>query len=269
MGTFGLGGGWGIAVVPVIQSKRKLVTYGLALLTAFLWLGMPTPAAALIFTIDGDGDGFLDLDGSDDVAFSFTGSTGTGTAGSSLVSGTFRAVSILISDSDIAAQVGTTGFAGRDVLVFDVVLNAGSAIIDQIGVAVATNPVGLNPTGAGYLVGPGETTAPTSTLGVGAAFGFNFFSGFGVTPGSFRFNFGLDALNAGNLSAGETTRRLFLTWADDGAFKPLEIGQTATFMMSSGTPDTNFLIKIVPEPDTLTLVAGGLLAFALWRRRRD
>jgi len=246
----------------VMQNMRKQATYTLAFLSAILWVAIPTPAAALIFTIDGNGNGIYELGGVDDVPFSFTHTGGTS-------SGTFRAVNILISDSDIAVSVLSGGtFVGKDVLVFDVVLNAGSAIVDQIGVGVATNPNTIDPNGAGYLTGSGETTSPATGEGNGAAFGFDLFSGFGISPGHVRFNFSLNAVNAGNLTAGETTRRLFLTWADVGDATPLSIGQFATFMMSSnGTPDTNFLIQIVPEPNTLTLLAGGLLAFALWRRR--
>ena len=148
-----------------------------------------------------------------------------------------------------------------DVLVFDVVLNANSAIVDQIGVAVATSPVGLDPNGAGYLNAPGETTSPATGAGAITAV-----SGGGFFPGQRLFNYSLNALNAGNLEAGETTRRLFVTWADTGPTSPLAIGQFATFMISSGT-DTDFMVKIVPEPGTLVLLGGGLLVLALRRRR--
>ena len=261
----------GTAAVHAMKNTGKLAAYSFVLLLALVSVGLPTPAAALIFTIDGNGNGIHELGGVDDIPFSFSGTTTTGIAGSCFVGsttarvcGTIRAVSIYLSDSDIAAFVSSGGtFAGRDVLVFDVVLNTGSAVVDQIGVSVATNPIGLDPNGAGYLIAPGETTSPATGAG-----SITLSPGFGFFPGQYLFNYSLNALDAGNLSAGETTRRLFVTWADTGdVVKPLAIGQTATFMMSSGT-DADFMVMIVPEPGTVSLVGAGLLAFALWRRQR-
>jgi hypothetical protein len=218
-----------------------------------LGIGIASPASALFFTVDYSGDNILQLDGSDDLPFSFTGTTGT-------VTGKIRAVDLNIFASDIAYQVGSSGFAGQDVLVFDVTLTAG--LIDQIGVADATSPSTIDPSGAGYLVAPGETTSPATGAG-----SIVLSSGFGFFPGQYLFNFSNNQLNAGNLTSGETSRRLFLTWTDTGAMTPVWTGQTATFMMSSGT-DMDFMVKIVPEPGTLMLVAGGLIVLSLHRRRR-
>jgi hypothetical protein len=235
-----------------MKSKRKMAR-SLALVLGFL-LWASGPALAVIFTVDGDGDGIHDLDGSDDLLFSFAGSSGT-------ASGRIRAVSIALTDLDIDYSVGAGGtFAGKDVLVVDIILNGGSAVIDQVGIAVASSPVGLDPTGAGYLDAPGETTSPATGAG---SIALN--TGFGFVPGQYLFNFLNGGSGAGNLEAGETSRRLFVTWTDTGPSSPLATGQTATFMMSSGL-DQDFMVKIVPEPGTLALVAGGLLLVALRRR---
>jgi hypothetical protein len=244
-----------------MATSRNLRVSLFALLTGLLGIGISAPAHALFFTVDFSGDGFLQLDGSDDMPFSFTGTTGTGTP-TGVVSGKIRAVDLNILPSDIAFQTGVSGFTNVDVLVFDVVLNANSAIVDQIGVAVGTSPAGLDPISAGYLVGPGETTSPAS--GAGAT---TFVSGGGFFPGQYRFNFDLNLLAAGNLQAGETSRRLFVTWTDTGPNTPLWKLQTATFMISSGT-DTDFMVTIVPEPGTLMLVGGGLMVLALRRGGR-
>jgi hypothetical protein len=244
--------------MAVLRSRSwalRRVARGLAFATGLLGIGIASPASALFFTVDYSGDNILQLDGSDDLPFSFTGSSGT-------ASGKIRAVDLNIFASDIAYQVASSGFAGQDVLVFDVVLNAGSAIIDQVGVAVATSPTGLDPSGAGYLVAPGETTSPATGAG-----SIVLSSGFGFFPGQYLFNFLNGGSGPGNLQAGETSRRLFVTWTDTGAMTPVWTGQTATFMMSSGT-DMDFMVKIVPEPGTLMLVAGGLIVLSLHRRRR-
>lgn len=240
------------------------------------------PAGAKLFTIDGNSNDFNDTDGSDDIAFTFMSSNG-------LVSGTIRAVDIQVSAATLELDVDTyigfsavpLDFSDMDVLIFDVVLDGGSAVVDQLGVAVATDPLATNPDGGGWLdncdlgteIGCVSAVTNDSVPNAGAFASAavelepgNLIFGF---PGAAIFNFDWLGLSTGNLEAGETTRRLFVAWDDTGSQSPLsKDGQQAVFMFSGGT-NADFAVDIVPEPGTGLLVAVGLTALGMARRRQE
>jgi hypothetical protein len=247
------------------------------LAVGLLALGTAGPAGAgKIFTIDGNSNDENDIGGDDDVAFSFMGTTGSGAAGSSLVSGTIRAVDLSSGTAMLAGVESYIDFVGgmpspngttMDFLVVDIVLDAGSALIDEIGMGVGgTNPVGTDPIGGGYFVGcdpglpigcaynvlgGGETPYLTTAiiLAPGSVF----------VPGAALF--GYDKLNTSsdNLEAGETTRRLIVAYYDTGPQAPLsKVGQEANFFFSSGVYSDPVFVDIVPEPGTGLLVGLGL-----------
>ena len=134
--------------------------------------------------------------------------------------------------------------ATQDIFVVDLVLSGGSASVDGLGIAVGVSPFAA-PIGGGYFNDGGGLVTPSSTL---VNFGgFSFIVEFGFAP---------------TVDAGETTVRLFATYTTGMA-----IGQTATFMVSSGT---NFSVAstIVPEPGTGLLVGSGLLLVGFIRHGR-
>jgi hypothetical protein len=148
---------------------------------------------------------------------------------------------ILLSDGIVNA-----GFLGQDVLAVDFVLDAGSAPVDAFSLTVGTSLFFQNPVGAGAFddVGSGDI-APTAVLADSTI----------AFQGLFTF--------AVPLQAGETSVRLFLTYDPEGQIIGLE---TVSFMVSSGT---DFTVQgIVPEPQTLLLVAGGLAVLAAHSRGR-
>ena len=208
--------------------------------------GLAGPAgaqSAKLFTVDFSTDGVNDLDGSDDLPISFTGSSG-------VVDAEIRAVNVTGVDktaltADIAFYVdfggnfpGGADFTQMDTLIFDVVVKAGSAPIDEIAVSVATVPTGLDPDGAGYL----NVCTPAVPLGCRSNVpvsqlpdSISLSSGGGFHPGASLFGFGKQTLSATNLEAGETSIRLFVAWEDfGGTDSPLGTGQAVKFMMSSG-----------------------------------
>jgi hypothetical protein len=238
-------------------------------------LGTAGPAGAgKIFTIDGNSNDIAEPGGPDDVTFSFVGSTGT-------VSGSVRAVDICCNYGGVLPSLMDTyvDFSGgtypsvdvtkMDVLIVDITLDVGSALIDEIGFGVgggASN--GINPIGAGYLLGcdPGTPTGCAynvpgggeTTDGVADIF---LTPGNILVPGAVLFEFDKLGLSAGNLESGEITRRLLIAYLDlnNDPQAPLsKVGQVVKFMFSSGLNDDTLYVDIVPEPATGLLVGLGL-----------
>lgn len=241
------------------------------------------PAGAKLFTIDANDNDVNEIDGSDDLAFSYYS-----TAQSKLVSGTFRAVDLHVNDVDLPTLQGDVDtyvdfsgfgldFTDMDVLIFDVVLSASSGWIDEIGVGVGTDPLLLDPDGAGYFTNcttgtelgcahavPGGGEIPDGPTDIFLSPGTS--NIFGAFPGAALFQFDKLGLSSGNLEGGETTVRLFVAWDDTGAQTPLsKDGQTAAIMISVGTNKT-FFVAIVPEPGTALLLGIGMTMLA-WSRR--
>ena len=241
-----------------------------AALAAALGLGIPGQASATFYTINFNGDNLLQLDGTDDLNWSLCGTTTinpqpgcdgifpTPPTANGLADGKVGAVDIFsITAADIDTTFESVNFGTQDVLFFEVELNNPSAPVDQIGASVGTVSGTVDPLGVGYLNAPGETPDPVNGMSIESSFGF-------PPGGTGLFDYDHNGLSAGNLEAGETTRILFITYASG----ELAEGQTASFMISTGT-DQNFTVTIVPEPSTALLLAAGLAAMgAVCRRRR-
>jgi hypothetical protein len=193
--------------------------------------------------LDQNDDGVVQTDGSDDLPFSFTGTSGTN---GGVINGIIHAVDFgSIVPFNILQSFGIVDFATQDVLFFSVELLSPSAEMDAIGVAVGSNPLFGNPQGGGTLTAPG--VQPTS--GVAGPF----------TTLRMDFTFA-------PLTAGQTTAILFATYFPGGALDNDDIGN---FMVSSGTDQNFFSAIAVPEPSTaLLLLIGGIGVAGLYRRNR-
>ncbi len=145
------------------------------------------------------------------------------------------------------------GPGGLDLLLFRVQLSAGSADVDQVGASTIGVAVAL---GAGHFLDPDETPTGGSIAGDAGLLDY-------------------DHLNLGsalNLEAGETTDRLFVTFAlgalPGPGLPPIFPPGTASFMISSGA---NFSVQggivLIPEPTALLLLGSALALLAFARRR--
>ena len=169
-------------------------------------------------------------------------------AGNPGVIGSLDPVALGSSLADpFAVETGQTSFASHDVFVVQLTLASGSLNVDLVQVAVSSTPFFGNPAGAGAFADISGQAPSTATL---PAFGFRADFGF---PG-------------GALEAGESSTRLFVTYAPSGS--ALATGRAATFTISAGT---NFSVQgtIVPEPGTAVLLAFSLSGLAIHRRRRN
>jgi len=170
-------------------------------------------------------------------------------AGNPGVLGEIRPVGTNIVGDPVLLLDGTLDFSTQDVFVVDVVLFSGSTSIDSLGMSVGISPF-APPAGGGAL----------DDFGLAAPDGVatNQFFSFAVI-----FDFATTTLDA-----GEQSVRLFASYDTIGSMAE---GQTATFMVSSGT---DFTVQglIVPEPGTALLLGSGLLGLASagrWRQRRQ
>ena len=196
-------------------------------------LGLGAPALGLPYTIAAP----IVIDGSNN--------GGSGVLGTILPVAGAAGTSICLGGSCVDA-------VSQDWLLVQIVLGAGSADVDQIGIGA----VGSSAIGSGHYADAGET--PT---------------GGSVASGIAWIDF--DHLNLGsalNLEAGETSDRLFAVFASGGlpgpGIPPIIPAGTASFTISSGA---NFSVQgtivAIPEPAIALLVGSGLLLGAAARRR--
>lgn len=227
------------------------------------------PAGAKLFTIDANNNDINDLDGSDDLHWVEQG-----------IDVTVRAVDVTVSASLLEQDVDQyfdfsngsilLDFPNMDVFIIDIVVSDGSNPITEIGLRVSTDPIDLNPAGAGWLLGcdpglllgcvhnvPGGGEEPDSVSLVAANAGI---------PGLALFEFNNPPPP---VLETETTRRLFVAWQDTGPQTPLsKDGQLVRSEISSGRLTIDFSAAIVPEPGTASLVLLGVTALGATRRRR-
>jgi hypothetical protein len=265
------------------------------LVALLLLASSPAGATAKLFTLDGNDNDIAEPGGPDDVLFSFMGRNGW-------VSGAIRAVDIddidrVALQESIDTYIDFTGgeftldFGNVDVLMFDIVLDSGSGYVDMITASVTTEPLGVDPVGAGFFAGcdPG--------LPVGCA--YNVLGG-GEPPrrpeeillsdGFVLWEYHRKLMPhpapvevpsqvpdmvggsprhevPGHLGSDETSRRLFIAWEDTGPQSPLsKVDQIATFTISSGRYSTDVSTPIVPEPGTGALLGLGFVLLAAIRR---
>ena len=214
--------------MPGFHTISKVRALALACLLSSLFSGL---ASALPYTLGSS----LVLNGSE--------------PGNPGVIGSIDPVALGASLSDpFAVETGLTSFASNDVFVVQLTLASGSVDVDLVQVAVSSTPFFGNPVGAGAFADvPGQ--APTTAT---------------LPAFSFRADFAFSS--GGTLEAGESSTRLFVTYAPSGS--ALDTGRTVSFTISAGT---NFTVQstIVPEPGTAVLLSLSLSGLAIHRRRRN
>jgi len=207
----------------MIRRRSWLGRLGLSLVLA---LGIAAPASAVgIFNLDGP----VVIDSSND--------GGTGVRGQFLVVTDFDLSDVLVTD-------GTVNFATQDVFLVALELFGNSAPVDSFSFTIGVTGFGnlmSNPKGAGALNDAGGITPISVTADNSVAFA----AVFDFSP---------------VLNAGEQTVRLFATYQSQTGGNLLAIGQSVSFMVSSGLDFTVPGGTIVPEPSTAALLGGGLLA---------
>ena len=164
------------------------------------------------------------------------------------VIGSIDPVALGASLSDpFGLETGLTSFESNDVVIFRITLDNSSLDVDLVQAAIASTPFFGNPVGAGGF-SDSSGQAPSD-----------------VTLPAFSFRADFD-FAGGTLEAGESSTRLFVTYAPIGS--ALAIGRTASFTINAGS---NFTVQttIVPEPGTALLLALSLSGLAIHRRRRN
>ena len=190
---------------------------------AFLALCFAEPARAIPYTLA--------------AAIPITGSV----SGNPGVVGSLEPVALDGSLSDPLGRTdGNVSFLTNDVFLVRLVLAAGSAPVDSLGIGVNSTPLFGNPVGAGAYADVGQapsgvTASPVTLMGL--------------------FDFMPDTLDA-----GESSVRLFVTYNPAGG--ALAVGSTANFMIHSGT---GFTLQgtLIPEPESALLLAMGMLWLTL------
>ena len=211
----------------------------LLMLVAAVLLSFPAISFGVPFTIDAP----IVIDGSNNA--------GSGVFGTILPVAGFAPGSVFTT-------AGTFGDSqSQDILYVEIVLDSGSASLDQFGIGGA----GAFALGGGFLAGsgtqdPNDLDEPIISITSSAVFNFDHLGG-----------------GSGNLDAGESSGILGASFAL-GDLPPIGIGpglilaDMASFMLSAGA---NFsvqgLVVPIPEPGTALLVGLGIAGLASRRRR--
>ncbi len=168
------------------------------------------------------------------------------------VNGVLGVISPAGVPSSLGDPIGLSGgdisFLTNDVIVVLMTLSGGSAAVDGLGIGAASNPMIPNPVGVGTFDDAGLQAPGSVSVGP-----------FTTLRGDFDFS-------SDNLTAGETTVRLFVTYGPAGS--ALAIGNAVNFSISSGT-DFTVQGTLIPEPSTALLIGLGTILVTLRRNRKS